>query len=339
MRALTRFALCPVAVIILAIGCTSEQGIIDPPKGGDPVELTTASERFSDWSPPVNLGAPVNSPFVENTAEISKDGLSLYFGSNRPGGVNRPDGMPSQDIWVSQRPSLDAPWRTPVNIGALINSPFIDAGPHLSRDGHLLFFNSNRPGGIPGSFDIWVSRRVNTQDDFAWQAPVNIGTPVNSAIFDGGVSIWGPEFYFWRGTPIPSGGTNGDIYLSIKTGDTFSDPTPVAELKSVVDAHDQRPSIRFDGREIFLSSERLGGVGMEDLWGSIRQGSGQAWQSAANLGPLVNSDRRDTQPALSEDGTMLLFASDRPREGCPVPPQSACDLDLYVTTRTLEPND
>ena len=292
-----------------------------------PERASLASERFSDWLPPVNLGAQVNSPFVENAPELSKDGLSLYFGSNRPGG----QGL--QDLYVSQRSSLDAPWGTPVNLSALINSPFTDVGPHLSRDGHLLFFNSSRPGGS-GSVDIWVSRRNNIHDDFAWEQPVNLGFPPNSARFDGAASIWGPEFYFWRGTPDPAGvvaPTDGDIYMSEMTGHTFREPTLVTELSSA--AHEQRPSIRFDGREIFLSSSRPvvclpGGACPEDIWASVRQGNGQSWEEPVNLGPVVNSNSRDTQTALSEDGTMLFFLSDRLG--------GSGNLDIYVTTRTLK---
>jgi hypothetical protein len=44
---------------------------------------------FSDWSEPVNLGPVVNSLRSEDYHPgISKDGLSLYISSFRPGGVN-----------------------------------------------------------------------------------------------------------------------------------------------------------------------------------------------------------------------------------------------------------
>lgn len=43
-----------------------------------------AAPKFSDWGVPDNLGATVNSAFAEQGPAISKDGLSLFFGSNRP---------------------------------------------------------------------------------------------------------------------------------------------------------------------------------------------------------------------------------------------------------------
>src|SRR3989442_7503799 len=44
------------------------------------------SPKFSGWSTPVNLGPVINSVLRENGPAISKDGLSLYFGSFRDGG-------------------------------------------------------------------------------------------------------------------------------------------------------------------------------------------------------------------------------------------------------------
>jgi hypothetical protein len=310
--------------LLLALGCGPDAGISDPPAQGGATS-SLASQRFSDWSSPVNLGPVINSSSVENAPELSKDGLSLYFGSNRAGGQG------GQDLYVSQRPSPDAAWQAPVNLGPVINSSSTDVGAHLSRDGHLLFFSSGRPGGS-GSADVWVSRRENIHDDFAWEEPVNLGVPLNSARFEGAVSTWGPELYLWRGTPDPASAvapTNGDIYMSQTRGQTFSEPELVSELSSA--AHEQRPSIRFDGREIFFSSSRPVvcppvGACLEDIWTSVRQGNGQRWDTPVNLGAVVNGNSRDTQPALSEDGTTLFFLSDR--QGPPG------NLDIYVTTRT-----
>lgn len=313
--------------LLLVLGCGPDTGVIDPATPSSRNEPSLASQRFSDWSSPVNLGPVVNSSAVENAPELSKNGLSLYFGSNRPGGLG------GQDLYVSRRPSPDAAWEAPVNLGPVINSSSTDVGAHLSRDGHLLFFSSSRPGGS-GSADVWVSRRTNIHDDFAWEEPVNLGVPLNSIRFEGAVSTWGPELYLWRGTPDPSSAvapTNGDIYMSEATGQTFSEPELVTELSSA--AHEQRPSIRFDGQEIFFSSSRPvvclpGGACPEDIWASVRQGNGQKWETPVNLGPVVNSNSRDTQPGLSEDGTTLFFLSDR--QGPPG------NLDMYVTTRALK---
>jgi hypothetical protein len=118
-------------------------------------------EPFSDWSEPINLGPVVNSGFNEFHPGISRDGLSLYFTSDRPGGVNG-GGLP--EIWVTQREDLDANWEHPLNLGSNINVPGYESSvPNLTPDGRWLFFNSNRPGGY-GQDDLWVARREDPED-------------------------------------------------------------------------------------------------------------------------------------------------------------------------------
>jgi len=130
------------------------------------VSAFTASpgaQRYSDWSEPVNLGPLVNSTSMDRGPAISKDGLSLYFASNRSGGF----GTTGEDIYVSQRETRDSEWGPAVNLGPTINTSFSEMVPALSRDGHLLFFASNRIEGSFGGVDIWVSRREDTHDDSA----------------------------------------------------------------------------------------------------------------------------------------------------------------------------
>src|SRR6266550_3774260 len=136
-----------------------------------------AGGKFTDWSTPTNLGPAVNSSFSDGGPAVSKNGLSLYFQSVRPGG----GALGEADLYVSQRSSVGDPWGPPVNLFVL-NSASTDQAPALSRDGHYLFFATDRPGGR-GGLDIWVSRREPTHDDFAWGIPVSI-TEINSLAND-----------------------------------------------------------------------------------------------------------------------------------------------------------
>src|SRR5262249_60899211 len=82
--------------------------------------LVSAAPTYSPWAEPINLGAVVNSPSNEVGPATSTDGLSLYFGSDRPGGFG------GNDIWGSQRASLEAPWGPPMNLGQAINTVDIE---------------------------------------------------------------------------------------------------------------------------------------------------------------------------------------------------------------------
>lgn len=115
----------------------------------------TAAPKFSDWAEPTNLGCQINSPFGEQGPAISKNGLSLYFGSMRPGGFG------ASDIWVSQRASVHNPWGPPLNLGAIVNTPGVENIPALSRDGHLLSSSTVTVRARPESW-TYGSRTAST---------------------------------------------------------------------------------------------------------------------------------------------------------------------------------
>ncbi len=122
---------------------------------------------------PAVLVAELSSPSSDEHPTISRDGLEMFFISNRPGSTLTPRGIPSRDIWVSARASTSDPWGTPENLdvvnarlgGPPINSPFHDGRPALSFDGKTLYFfsafrNAGQPGGnLSIFFDIWMTTR------------------------------------------------------------------------------------------------------------------------------------------------------------------------------------
>jgi Tol biopolymer transport system component len=276
----------PIRVIVLALSIAA---------------TLQAGGKFTDWSTPTNLGPAVNSSFSDSSPAVSKNGLTLYFNSNRPGSLGE------ADLYVSQRSSVGEPWAPPVNLSVL-NSAAFDQAPALSRDGHYLFFATDRPGGT-GLLDIWVSRREHTNDDFVWETPVPI-TEINSSVNDAGPAYFEndegrPQLYFQ--SQRAGGAGLADFYRTEQQEDgTWSTPQRVAELSSPF--QEQRPSIRFDGLEIVFTSTRPPSVGF-DLWVSTRESVTDAWSVPVRLN--INSPQSDTAPYLSGDGMTLYFTSDR----------------------------
>ncbi len=281
-----------------------------------------AAPGYSDWSDPVNLGPIVNSAAFDTGPAISKDGLSLFFGSQRPGGLG------NFDLYVSQRATTDDAWGPPTWLGPTVNSPVVDNIPSLSRDEHWMFFNSPRPGGY-GLNDVWATYREHVHDDFGWEAPVNLGPGVNSAFSDQGGFLFEnedlgvPLLYFGSDRPGGLGGL--DIYVSVQAPDgTFGPAALVPELSS--SAGDQRPVVRFDGLELFLSSTRAGGFGGLDIWVSTRESTSDPWGAPENAGASLNGPYDDWQAYIGSDRVTLYFVSNRP--------EGSGSLDLYVTSRT-----
>src|SRR5205823_5944074 len=98
------------------------------------------------------------------------------------------------------------------------------------------------------------------------------------------------------------------IYTSIRTGNTFSDPTLHAELSSASDEFCPQPSE--DGLTIILASDRAGGKGKQDIWIAHR-----ATTSAKFGAPVpiteINSAETDEPGWLSADGCRIWFSSGR----------------------------
>jgi Tol biopolymer transport system component len=282
--------------------------------------------RFSEWSEPVNLGPIVNSGYTEAGSFITKDGLSLYFSSNRPGGYG------DLDIYVSQRASIHDAWGTPQNLGPDINTSSSETTPTVSLDGHWLYFASNRPGGIGGQ-DLYVSRRHSKRDDFGWQPAVNLGSGVNTSANERGPAHFeddetGTTTLYFSSTR-PGGIGAEDIYAStLQPDETYAPAMIILELSSAY--NDSNPAIRRDGLEMFLGSGRPVQFGGTDLWVSTRPSTSDPWSNPVNLGAVVNSAYLDFRPAISFDGTALYFHSAR-LGGIG---GGIMEYDLYVTTRT-----
>jgi Tol biopolymer transport system component len=103
------------------------------------------------WGPATAI-SELNSSSNDFRPSIRHDGLEILFSSNRAGGVG------VGDIWVATRDTVDAPWSTPVNLGAPVNTSAQDGQPSLSADRKTLIFQSNRAGGVGGS-DLWMTTR------------------------------------------------------------------------------------------------------------------------------------------------------------------------------------
>src|SRR5256712_9740036 len=310
----------------LAYGCDRAKLPLDPnARRAIKAEVTTEEgPQYGPWGAPVNLGAVVNSPANDQHPAISKDGLSLYISSDRPGGLG------GLDIWVSHRASTDDPWRPPGDLGPNINSAANDLAPTFTPDGHQLYFHSIGRGGC-GLADLFVAHRHDKRDDFGWEPAENLGCVVNSAFADAGPTYFEDEatgvttLYFTVQNNPPTSDQGWDIYASTRVGDddAFGPPVLVPELSSPY--RDTRTAIRRDGLEIFLSSGRPGddvvghSAGSEDLWVSTRATTSDVWSPPVNLnlvnqqlgGPPINSASFDGAPALSFDGTEIYFFSAR----------------------------
>jgi len=248
---------------------------------------------------PTNLGPTVNSSAHDFNASISADGLSLYFISNRAGGIG------GRDIWVTTRETTDDDWGEPVNVGPTVNTPAGEYGVSISSDGLSLYFDTLQAGGAFAD-DLWVATRATIDDD--WGNSVSLGSTVNSSSDEcyPSVSADGLALYFCSNR----GGGVGAYDIWVTTRETTDDPwgTP-ANLGPTVNssAYEVDPGISADGRTLFFASDRSGGYGDDDIWVTRRATTDDPWGEPVNLGSTVNSSAWEDYPNVSADGSTLFF--------------------------------
>ncbi|HKK42389.1 MAG TPA: OmpA family protein [Bacteroidales bacterium] len=172
------------------------------------------------WSEPANLQSPVNTTGWESQPSISSDGKTLFFSSNRPGG------MGGKDIWFS-RLNGQKKWGEPVNMGSIVNTHGDEMSPFIHFDGRTLYFASDGRVGM-GGFDIYVTRLKN---DSTWTDPENLGYPINTYNDEMGLVIesQGKRAYF---STVRDKAEGKDIYYF----DLYESarPAPVSYLKGKV---------------------------------------------------------------------------------------------------------
>ena len=96
-------------------------------------------QKDDTWTEPKSLGKTINRPETdEMTPYLAADGVTLYFSSNRPGGLG------DNDIWMSKRlDSTWTKWSEPVNLGAPINTPDWDAFFTLDAGGEYAYLTNS----------------------------------------------------------------------------------------------------------------------------------------------------------------------------------------------------
>ena len=189
---------------------------------------------------------------------MSADELTIVISSNREGG----------NLWMSNRPSIDAPWSPPVVLDGSINSEGNERSPVLSPN--CLSLSYVRHGGPHNG--VWISTR--SAMDAPWSAPIdstlNIGAINDAELSTDGLSL----------------------VLS------------------------KRDGLQTNGEQNYK------------LWIGRRSSTREGWKQSmlTPVGPPVDTDRREAEGTLSEDGRMLLFV--RQIESDPVKSK------IFVATRS-----
>jgi serine/threonine protein kinase len=196
--------------------------------------------------------------YVNDCPFLSRDGLTLWFASNRPNGHGQ------RDLWMSRRKSTSDAWEEPSNLGANVNTAGFEQSPFVTDDGLTLLFSR----AVSGQFQIFQATRRNENDPFAES---KILPNVN-----GGVCSSFPRLTTDKLLMVfvhcPAKNEPLRLYLAARTSDQADFGRPVDLGSMINDSVVTGPALSADGLTLYYSSQRAGGVGgVFDLWSATRK--------------------------------------------------------------------
>ena len=222
-----------------------------PDTSGDYYEDIMMSQRVGEhWLSPEAI-ASLNTNMHDASIALSNDGqiLFIFKSTTKDGG----------DIFQSTLNGND--WSVPVRLGPNINSKYWEGSCSLSGDGQLLYFASDRPGGLGGR-DIYVSRK---QSDGNWGPAQNLGPSVNTPFNDDAPYIHPDGIHLFFSSEGHSSMGGFDLFYTKMKAGVWQEPinlgfpinTPADERYYVLTA---------DGGTAYYSSDNKGGFGQQDIY-------------------------------------------------------------------------
>jgi Tol biopolymer transport system component len=217
---------------------TGSDGTFGSPSYLYRVTRQTETEEFGDPEPVLN---GKGSELEAMDPALSPDGLSLYY-------VVKND-LGSKDtgnIYLTKRRSLSERFTAGVPV-TVVNSPYLEADPYVSRDGTVLYFDTNRDGDLNiyraqiGGSEYPVPEASVDWSSNSEQAPVL--TADELTIF----------FASNRNTLSRS-----NIWMATRTTTTdgFGDATQIEKLTTT--AYDYPDAVSDDGCTLWFSVDALG---------------------------------------------------------------------------------
>jgi hypothetical protein len=188
---------------------------------------------------------------------------------------------------------INGVWKTPVYWGVGINSVAEESSACLSADGRILYFVSDRDGGMGGK-DIYKCLRL---PNGKWGPPQNLGPIVNTkydedAIF---VSPNGREIFFSSKGHKTMGGY--DVFSSVIDSENGFLSPPLNVGYPINTTGDDLYYKNVDNTIAFIASDRANGMGGLDIY-QIKTEETEQRDITLIVGRIINNSKEDLSDNL-----------------------------------------
>lgn len=233
----------------IALTSTNDEAVFSAQSAmGDLSVLITVEKENELWANPKVIS--FSGRYFDLEPFFSKDGLILYFVSNRPFDQIS-DSTKDFDIWYVQRTSLKDDWSQPINMGSPINSEMDEFYPSIT-DSKNLYFTLDNPN-LNQKDDIYVSEFING----TYITPKRLGDGVNSAGYEFNAFVASDESYLIYTCYNREGGFgSGDLYISTKSEDGEWNPSKNMGDQINSDKMDYCPFVDESKKTLYFTSKR-----------------------------------------------------------------------------------
>ncbi|MCC6702504.1 MAG: OmpA family protein [Fluviicola sp.] len=176
-----------------------------------------------------------------------------------------------------------------------------------------LMFTSARPGGViidetQQSEYLCDLYWTELQENGEWTKATNFGRPLNSAQHDGASTFNNNDVIFYTRWSEEKR-TEQHIYLARFLNMKFYEAYKLDSTVNYPGFKSIQPYVSMDGKTLYFSSNRPGGLGGMDIWKIAIDSVGNTLGQPENLGPMVNTDEDEMTPFFHEVSSTLFFAS------------------------------
>ncbi len=178
-----------------------------------------------------------------------------------------------------------------------INQGSVNDRPVVSYDGSTMAYTERR--GLESV--VYVTRREGN----TWGTPADITleTSMGTDCHTTSLNSDGTELYLFKNDNY-----DGNLYVTRFINGKWS---AIEKLNRNINTrfYESHAAISSDGKKLYFTSNREGGLGELDLWVSEKDNTDD-WGIPVNLGNLVNTPYNEETPFISGDGNTLTFSSE-----------------------------
>ncbi len=213
--------------------------------------VVSYKDNQGHWTGPVSLSSNVNTEGNEASINLTPDGQTLIVYRDDAGDGN---------IYYSTYDGKD--WTPLKDFGSDVNTKYFESHACLNVDGTILFFTSDRPGGI-GARDIYRCIKLPNGN---WSKALNVGPAINTEYDEDGAFMHpdGTTFFFASKGSKTMGGFD-IMFATLNEDNQFTDVTNIGYPINTTD-DDVFYVTSPDGKRSYFTSAKEGGFGEKDIY-------------------------------------------------------------------------